>query len=144
VPKTKSRSKTIYPTRRQRAANSKRAPKSSRTQPALPAIANGAAPDISFEKDLWEAAVQLRGNVAPADYKHFVLPLLFLRYLSLRYERRHEVLERAIKDPQSEYYTTDPAIAKEILNDIDEYKREGIFIIPAFWIKACKLVVHRV
>ncbi|MDE3090830.1 MAG: N-6 DNA methylase [Chloroflexota bacterium] len=79
---------------------------------------------------MWEAAVQLRGNVAPADYKHFVLPLLFLRYLSLKYERRREVLEHATKDPQSEYYTTDPAIAKEILNDIDEYKREGIFIIP--------------
>jgi hypothetical protein len=38
--------------------------------------------DISFEKGLWDAAVRLRGNIAPADYKHYVLPLLFLRYLS--------------------------------------------------------------
>ena len=42
--------------------------------------------DINFERELWETAVTLRGTVAPADYKHHVLPLLFLRYLSLRYE----------------------------------------------------------
>ena len=63
--------------------------------PQLPT--NGAHADIGFEKDLWEAAVQLRGNIAPADYKHFVLPLLFLRYLSLKYERRDEQLELALK-----------------------------------------------
>jgi type I restriction-modification system DNA methylase subunit len=104
-----SRPKITYPTRRKRAAKA-----TAPAQPALPAIANGASPDISFEKDLWEAAVQLRGNVAPADYKHFVLPLLFLRYLSLKYERRHEQLELALKDPQSEYYTTDPKVAKRV------------------------------
>ena len=47
-----------------------------------------AKPDIDFESELWETAVTLRGTVAPADYKHYVLPLLFLRYLSLRYEQR--------------------------------------------------------
>lgn len=95
-----------------------------------PKPTNGARADIGFEKDLWEAAVQLRGNIAPSDYKHFVLPLLFLRYLSLKYERRHEQLELALKDPQSDYYTTDPGIAKEVLSDPDEYKRVGIFIVP--------------
>ncbi|HXP60386.1 MAG TPA: type I restriction-modification system subunit M N-terminal domain-containing protein, partial [Dongiaceae bacterium] len=43
---------------------------------------NGAGPDINIEGELWEAAVRLRGNVAPADYKHYVLPLLFLRHMS--------------------------------------------------------------
>jgi len=27
-------------------------------------------PDINFEKELWDAAVRLRGNIVPADYKH--------------------------------------------------------------------------
>ena len=58
--------------------------------------------DINFERELWEAAVNLRGTVAPADYKHYVLPLLFLRYLSLRYEQRHQQLETALKDPANE------------------------------------------
>ena len=37
--------------------------------------------DITFERELWETAVTLRGTVAPGDYKHYVLPLLFLRDL---------------------------------------------------------------
>lgn len=91
---------------------------------------NSSKPDIQFERELWDAAVSLRGNIAPADYKHYVLPLLFLRYLSLRYEKRRDQLEVMIRDPESDYYTTDSAIAQEILSDPDEYKREGVFIIP--------------
>lgn len=40
-------------------------------------------------KELWNAAVALRGNIEPADYKRYVLPLIFLRFLSLRFEKRH-------------------------------------------------------
>ena len=56
--------------------------------------------DLQFERELWEAAVRLRGTIAPADYKHYVLPLLFLRYLSLRYETRRQHLQR-VTDPRS-------------------------------------------
>jgi len=38
--------------------------------------------DITFEKELFEAANRMRATVASADYKHIVLPLIFLRYLS--------------------------------------------------------------
>ena len=92
---------------------------------------NGARPDISIEDELWAAAVRLRGNVAPADYKHYVLPLLFLRHVSLRYEQRHAELDGQLHDPKSEYFTDDPKVAKAILDDPDEYKRDGVFIIPA-------------
>src|SRR5687767_10976312 len=104
--------------------------KKERTKQAQPVPGNGARADINIEGELWEAAVRMRGNIAPADYKHYVLPLLFLRHLSLRYERRHEELERLIKDEQSEYFTTDSGIAQDILNDTDEYKKEGVFIVP--------------
>ena len=86
--------------------------------------------DLEIESELWETAVKLRGNIAPADYKHYVLPLLFLRYLSLRYEQRREELEDQIRDPDSPYHTTDEAMAEDILTDPDEYKRKGAFIIP--------------
>jgi hypothetical protein len=43
-------------------------------------------------KELWEAAVNLRGSIEPADYKRYVLPIIFLRFLSLRYERRRHQL----------------------------------------------------
>jgi type I restriction-modification system DNA methylase subunit len=39
-------------------------------------------------KELWEAAVTLRGSIEPADYKRYVLPIIFLRFLSMRFERR--------------------------------------------------------
>lgn len=87
-------------------------------------------PDIQFEKELWDTAVRLRGTIAPADYKHYVLPLLFLRYLSLRYEHRYEQLEMMLRDRQSEYYTDDPEVTREVLEDPDEYQRENVFIIP--------------
>src|SRR5664280_1930574 len=65
-------------------------------------------------KQLWQAAVELRGSIEPPDYKRYVLPLIFLRFLSLRYERRRVELERLIADPASEYYTTDPRVAADI------------------------------
>lgn len=86
--------------------------------------------DISFETELWEAAVRLRGNIAPADYKHYVLPLLFLRYLSIRYENRRAELERMVHDAGSEYFTDDPDVASEILSDPDEYRSRGVFVVP--------------
>ena len=95
-----------------------------------PSLIEGARADINFEKELWEAAVSLRGNVAPADYKHYVLPLLFLRYLSLKYERRRDELENLVRDERSEYHTSDPAIIEDILSDPDEYKRKNVFIVP--------------
>ena len=70
--------------------------------------------DITFERELWETAVTLRGTVAPGDYKHYVLPLLFLRYLSLGYEQRHQQLELLLKDQRSEYFTGDPAVVQTL------------------------------
>lgn len=86
--------------------------------------------DIDFERELWETAVTLRGTVAPADYKHYVLPLLFLRYLSLRYEQRRTRLALLLKEPNSIYYTGDPEIDAEVLEDPAEYLKENVFIVP--------------
>ena len=91
-------------------------------------------PDIDFEKELFEAAVNLRGTVAPADYKHYVLPLLFLRYLSLRYEQRRQELQRLIREPGTPYYVQDTVLADEITDDIiddpDEYRKVNAFLLP--------------
>lgn len=86
--------------------------------------------DVLFERELWETAVTLRGIVAPADYKHYVLPLLFLRYLSLRYEQRKAELVRLIKEPRSDYYTSDPDIDAESLADQSEYEKQNLYVIP--------------
>lgn len=51
------------------------------TQKTDPATSNGIADLI---KEFWQAAVNLRGSIEPADYKRYVLPIIFLRFLSLR------------------------------------------------------------
>ncbi|MDP1860430.1 MAG: type I restriction-modification system subunit M N-terminal domain-containing protein, partial [Gemmatimonadaceae bacterium] len=81
-------------------------------------------------KDLWQAAVSLRGSIEPGDYKRYVLPIIFLRFLSLRYERRREELRRLISEPKSEYHTTNSKTAARILADPDEYRSAGAFVLP--------------
>ena len=48
-------------------------------------------------KELWQAAVNLRGSIEPADYKRYVLPLIFLRFISIRFEERRKELEYLIQ-----------------------------------------------
>jgi len=81
-------------------------------------------------KGLWEAAVRLRGSIEPADYKRYVLPIIFLRFLSLRYENRRAELEELVADPKSDYHASDPKARQSMLDDPDEYRSVGAFIVP--------------
>ncbi len=90
----------------------------------------GAVNVADLNRELFQAAVNLRGSIEPADYKRYVLPIIFLRFLSLRYERRREQLEKLIADPKSDYHTKNPKAAKQILDDPDEYRSAGAFVVP--------------
>jgi len=83
-----------------------------------------------FIKELWQAAVNLRGSIEPADYKRYVLPLIFLRFLSIRFEKRRVELKNQIQDEQSPYFTKDQQTAEQIITDPDEYRSVGAFMIP--------------
>lgn len=85
---------------------------------------------MALIKELWQAAVGLRDSIEPADYKRYVLPLIFLRFLSLRYQRRRSELERLVHEPGNELYTKNPKIIRAILNDDDEYRSVGAFKVP--------------
>ena len=50
---------------------------------------------IGFEQQIWEAADILRGNMDAAEYKHVVLGLIFLKYISDKFEERYR--EKKIK-----------------------------------------------
>jgi type I restriction enzyme M protein len=71
---------------------------------------NGA--NLGFEQKLWQAADKLRGNMDASDYKHVVLGLIFLKYISDAFEERHAALE---KEPHA-----NP-------EDRDEYAAENVF-----------------
>lgn len=69
---------------------------------------------------LFEAANKLRGSVESAEYKHLVLGLIFLKYISDAFEARRKELEAELADPKGEGYLeseTDPALA-EIAHDL--------------------------
>jgi type I restriction enzyme M protein len=91
---------------------------------------DGAGGLAELNSELFQAAVNLRGSIEPADYKRYVLPIIFLRFLSLRYERRREQLEKLIADPKSDYHSTNAKAIKQILEDPDEYRSAGAFIVP--------------
>jgi len=81
-------------------------------------------------KELWNAAVALRGNIEPADYKRYVLPLIFLRFLSLRYEKRRSEIDAGIADPKSDLHTTDEQLVLSMREDPDLYLSKQVFLVP--------------
>ena len=89
---------------------------------------NGGLRDLF--RELWNTAVTLRGSIEPADYKRYVLPLIFLRFLSLRYEKRLGEIYTEIADPKSDLHTTDKQLAFEIREDPDNFKKKNVFLVP--------------
>ncbi|KXS43710.1 MAG: N-6 DNA methylase [Methanolobus sp. T82-4] len=74
---------------------------------------NGA--NLGFEEKMWQAADKLRNNMDAAEYKHVVLGLIFLKYISDAFEEKfNELLEDEYSDPE----------------DPDEYLAENIFWVP--------------
>ena len=72
-----------------------------------------------IEKQLWKAADKLRKNIDAAEYKHIVLGLIFLKYISDAFEE----LFSKLKKGEGEYASADP-------EDKDEYKAENVFFVP--------------
>src|SRR5438445_9286129 len=85
---------------------------------------------MALIKELWQAAVSLRDSIEPADYKRYVLPLIFLRFLSLRYEQRVSEIDTELADPQSDLFTTDKQLAREIREDPDNFIKKNVFLVP--------------
>lgn len=81
-----------------------------------------------IEKQLWKAADKLRKNIDAAEYKHIVLGLIFLKYISDAFEDLHQKLI----SQKGEYAGADP-------EDKDEYKAENVFFVPhsARWSFLC-------
>jgi type I restriction enzyme M protein len=72
-----------------------------------------------IEKQLWKSADKLRKNIDAAEYKHVVLGLIFLKYISDAFEELHSKL----KSGKGDYAGADP-------EDKDEYKAENVFFVP--------------
>jgi len=85
----------------------------------------------TLEQRLWDAADALRGNQEPSEYKHVVLGLVFLKYISDRFEERHRQIEASLSDPNSDDYIPNEARRAQFLEDRDEYASHNVFWVPA-------------
>ena len=89
---------------------------------------NGAT--LGFEATLYQAADKLRNNMDAAEYKHVVLGLIFLKYISDAFKEKYDLLLKEFANPQSEYYIRDETIRSQNAEDRDEYLAENIFYVP--------------
>lgn len=87
--------------------------------------------DLPAAAALFEAANKLRGSVESAEYKHLVLGLVFLKYVSDSFERRRQQLEALTRDSGSDYFVEADDDREEILEDRDEYTAQNVFWVPA-------------
>lgn len=71
--------------------------------------------EIGFEKEIWKAADIMRGNMDAAEYKHVILGLIFLKYISDKFEHKHKALVEE---------------GEGFEEDRDEYLAENIFFVP--------------
>ncbi len=78
---------------------------------------NGGNANLGFEAKLWAAADAMRNNMDAAEYKHVVLGLIFLKYISDAFEAKHAELTAQMKQG------ADP-------EDPDEYRAASIFWVP--------------
>ena len=95
----------------------------------------GNSATTGYEAQLWQMADTLRGSMDAAEYKHVVLGLIFLKYISDAFEERREYLKRAVDDPANEYFLSAelPGRTESIdtmLEDPDEYLAQNIFWVP--------------
>jgi type I restriction enzyme M protein len=85
----------------------------------------------TLEQTLWDAADKLRGNLEASEYKHVVLGLVFLKYVSDAFTERRTYLEAATADVEnSEYYVPKADRRERVIEDRNEYTSNNVFWVP--------------
>lgn len=83
-----------------------------------------------LKRTLWAAADKLRSSMDAAEYKHIVLGLIFLKYISDAFEEQRDQWREAFADPDSEYYFEDPEDREAELEERDYYTMHNVFWVP--------------
>ena len=84
-----------------------------------------------FKQTLWKAADKLRAQMDAAEYKHIVLGLIFLKYISDTFVKQQDNVKEMVSDPSSDYFISeDPADYAEELEERDYYTQDNVFWVP--------------
>ena len=85
-----------------------------------------------IKKTLWATADKLRANMDAAEYKHIVLGLIFVKYISDTFQTRRDELTRRFSDAADDYFLhdVDADMLADELEDRDYYKEVNVFWVP--------------
>ena len=86
--------------------------------------------DSQIKKTLWAAADKLRSNMDAAEYKHIVLGLIFLKYVSDSFAEHRTGLATRFADPDDDYYIEDESTRAADLEERDYYTEANVFWVP--------------
>ncbi|MDA3022404.1 MAG: type I restriction-modification system subunit M N-terminal domain-containing protein [Actinomycetota bacterium] len=81
-------------------------------------------------KKYWDTANVLRKSLDAAEYKHIVLGLVFLKYVSDSFAECRDELNAAFSDPKSDRYKPDAKRLQAALDDRNYYKEVNVFWVP--------------
>lgn len=86
---------------------------------------------VDLKETLWKAAEKLRNQMDAAEYKHIVLGLIFLKYISDTFDIQKNKIEQLVSDEKSDFFISqDPKIYKKELEDRDYYTQDNVFWVP--------------
>lgn len=86
--------------------------------------------NASDTRTLWAAADKLRTNMDAAEYKHIVLGLIFLKYISDAFSAHREELKRRFADPNDDFFVGASGDVARELEDRDYYMAANVFWVP--------------
>jgi type I restriction enzyme M protein len=108
-------------------------PEPLKKKPGRKAVANPTSSTLQdLQKTLWATADKMRANMDAAEYKHIVLGLIFLKYISDSFACRRAELGRRFTDASDDYYlsTEDAELLSSELEERDYYKEVNVFWVP--------------
>jgi type I restriction enzyme M protein len=85
-----------------------------------------------FKQTLWKTADSLRAQMDAAEYKHIVLGLIFLKYISDSFTEQKERIKALVTDPKSDFFISENLsdINEKDLEDRDYYTQDNVFWVP--------------
>jgi type I restriction enzyme M protein len=88
--------------------------------------------NADFKQTLWKTADSLRAQMDAAEYKHLVLGLLFLKYISDTFTGQKEHIKKLVTNPKSDFFINENLsdINEKDLEDRDYYTQDNVFWVP--------------
>jgi len=94
-------------------------------------VKNSKTNDVDFKTMLWKSADKLRNQMDAAEYKHIVLGLIFLKYISDTFDIQKNKIKKMVSDKKSDLFISeDPKVYEKEFEDRDYYTQDNVFWVP--------------